>query len=75
VPPEAPSDPITDHIIMTYHAASRCRSVVMGMSGVFPLPLSTADISAVVGAYGTPLSRAELDAAVLAIDGMERQKS
>lgn len=47
----------------------------MGMSGVFPLPLSTADISAVVGAYGTPLSRAELDAAVLAIDGVERQMS
>lgn len=73
VPDEPPSDPITDHIISVYCAADRCRGVAVGMGGAVPLPLTTANITAVVEAYRTPLSRRELDAAVFAIDRLERE--
>lgn len=43
------------------------------MAGAVPLPLTTANITAVVEAYGTPLSRREIDAAVFAIDRLERE--
>lgn len=55
-----------------YCAADRCRGVAVGAAGAVPLPLTTANITAVVEAYGTPLSRKELDAAVFAIDRLER---
>lgn len=75
MPDEPPTDPITDHIISVYCAADRCRGVAVGMGGAvpLPLPLTTANITAVVEAYGTPLSRRELDAAVFAIDRLERE--
>lgn len=55
-----------------YCAADRCRGVAVGAAGAVPLPLTTANITAVVEAYGTPLSRKELDVAVFAIDRLER---
>ncbi|OQV33847.1 hypothetical protein D0C27_09510 [Alcaligenes faecalis] len=72
MPDEPPSDPITDHVIRVYCAADRCRSVIVGMGGAVPLPLSTENISAVVQAYGTPLPRQELDMAVFELDRLER---
>lgn len=73
MPDEPPTDPITDHVISVYCAVDRCRSVAVGMGGAVPLPLTTANITAVVEAYGTPLSRRELDAAVFEIDRLERE--
>lgn len=48
--------------------ASRSRQYAIGAAGGFPLPLSVADITAVVDAHPSPLPREELDACVFALD-------
>jgi len=48
--------------------ASRSRQYAIGAAGGFPLPLSVADITAVVDAHPSPLPREELDASVFALD-------
>ena len=68
VPEEAPTDPITDHVIGVFYAANRARRYLAGMGGAVAMPLSAVEIGQVVGAYGSPLVRFELDACVLAMD-------
>jgi len=68
VPEPAPTDPITDHVIGMFWAASRARRYVAGPRGGSALPLSALEIGQVVQAYGSPLARRELDACILALD-------
>lgn len=65
---EPPSDPITAHILEMYALADRCRGYFVGAKGVVPMPISTRDINDVIAAYGTPLPRELLDAAIFALD-------
>lgn len=48
--------------------ANRSRQYAIGMAGSAPLPLSVADISAVLDAHPSPLPREELDACIFALD-------
>lgn len=48
--------------------ANRSRQYAVGMGGAVPLPLSVADITAVLDAHPSPLPRDELDAYILALD-------
>lgn len=48
--------------------ANRSRQYIVGMGGGAPLPLSVADISAVLEAHPSPLPREELDACIFALD-------
>lgn len=48
--------------------ASRSRQYVIGLSGGVPLPLSVADITAVLEVYPSPLQREELDMCLFALD-------
>lgn len=68
VPDEPPPDPITDHVIGVFRAASRARRYLSGIGGAVALPLSAVEIGQVVDAYGSPLPRVELDVCVLALD-------
>ncbi|MDK6203307.1 hypothetical protein QP097_07520 [Oligella urethralis] len=47
---------------------SRSRQYIVSMSGGVPLPLSAADITAVLDAYPSPLPREELDIYLFALD-------
>ena len=68
VPEEAPTDPITDHVIGVFWAANRARRYLTGMGGAVALPLSAVERGQVVDAYDSPLTRLELDACVLVMD-------
>lgn len=48
--------------------ANRSRKYAIGMAGGVPLPLSVADITAVLDAHPSPLPREELDACIFALD-------
>lgn len=48
--------------------ANRARQYIVGMTGTVPLPLSVADITAVLDAHPSPLPREELDACIFALD-------
>lgn len=48
--------------------ANRARKYVVGMAGGFPLPLSVADITAVLDAHPSPLPRDEIDSYIFALD-------
>jgi len=48
--------------------ANRARRYVVGAAGGHPLPLSVADISAVLDAHPSWVPRAELDACIFALD-------
>src|SRR5690606_28664278 len=61
-------DAITQHVIDVFLMASRSRRYAIGMAGGFPLPLSVADITAVLDAHPSPLPREELDACIFALD-------
>lgn len=65
---EPESDAITAHVIDVFMMAGRSRQYIVGMTGGAPLPLSVADITAVLDAHPSPLSRAELDACIFALD-------
>lgn len=67
VPDEAPNDPLTAYAIQVFMLASRARRYVVGVA-VAPLPLSIADVSAVVDVHGPAVDRRLLDACVLALD-------
>lgn len=56
------------HIIDVFLMASRSRQYAVGMGGAAPLPLSVADITAVLDAHPSPLPREELDACIFALD-------
>lgn len=47
---------------------SRSRQYVIGVHGGVPLPLSVADITAVLEAHPSPLQREELDMCLFALD-------
>lgn len=61
-------DAITTHIIDVFLMAGRSRQYAIGMTGAAPLPLSVADITAVLDAHPSPLPREELDACIFALD-------
>lgn len=66
---EAPeNDTITAHILDVFYMASRSRQYAVGMGGAVPMPLSVADITAVLDAHPSPLPREELDACIFALD-------
>lgn len=48
--------------------ANRSRRYVVGMGGGIPMPLSVADVTAVLDAHPSPLPREELDTCIFAID-------
>lgn len=69
MPPDEPeSDAITEHIIFMYSMATRSRRYLSGGAGVVPMPLGPAEIEVAVRAYGSPLPRKLLDAAVFGLD-------
>lgn len=51
-----------------FQLASRSRQYVIGLNGGVPLPLSVADITAVLEAHPSPLQREELDMCIFALD-------
>lgn len=61
-------DAITEHILDVFMMANRSRQYIVGMTGTVPLPLSVADITAVLDAHPSPLPRDELDACIFALD-------
>lgn len=65
---EPESDAITQHIFDVFMMVNRSRRYAVGLGGAAPLPLSVADITAVLDAHPSPLSREELDACIFALD-------
>lgn len=51
-----------------FQLASRSRQYVIGLNGGVPLPLSVADITAVLEAHPSPLQREEIDMCLFALD-------
>lgn len=51
-----------------FQLASRSRQFVIGIHGGVPLPLSVADITAVLEAHPSPLQREELDMCLFVLD-------
>ncbi|MFA7680035.1 MAG: hypothetical protein WCY07_07815 [Pigmentiphaga sp.] len=68
VPGEPENDAITAHVIDVFLMASKARQYAIGMGVAAPLPLSVADISAVLDVHPSPLPREELDACLFALD-------
>lgn len=65
---EPENDAITVNILDVFMMANRSRQYIVGMTGAVPLPLSVADITAVLDAHPSPLPREELDACIFALD-------
>lgn len=56
-------------------AARSRRYVAGGMGAPAPMPLGPAEVTTAVEAYGSPLPRKLLDAAVFGLDGVALRKS